>query len=190
MGLNLKAAALATLVAMMPLSAHAVEQPIDLTWAKLVPDVPKKEPPKLKSFLSGATPSPFSPQGPDAVPPPTANDQPWMSQKSLQPGRGASPVVEELNGKRVRLGGYVVPLEFDSTTVKEFLLVPFVGACIHVPPPPPNQIVYVKSEKGIDVSGSFDPVWVTGTLKTAAASTGLADTGYTLEADTVAARKD
>jgi uncharacterized protein len=74
--------------------------------------------------------------------------------------------------------------------VKEFLLVPFVGACIHVPPPPPNQIVYVKAEKGFEVSGSFDPVYVTGTLKVASQYTGLAETGYTLDAEKVETRKE
>ena len=44
-----------------------------------------------------------------------------------------------------------MPLDFESTTVKEFLLVPFVGACIHVPPPPANQIIYVKSDKGFEI---------------------------------------
>ena len=66
-------------------------------------------------------------------------------------------MVKELDGKRVRIGGYVVPLDFEATNVKEFLLVPFVGACIHVPPPPPNQIIYVKSAKGFDVAGLVRP---------------------------------
>jgi len=103
-----------------------------------------------------------------------------------QPGSGAPPaVVAELDGKRVEIGGYVVPLDFEATTVKEFLLVPFVGACIHVPPPPANQIIYVKATNGIDVDGSFEPVTVTGTIKTSPAFTGLADTGYTMEAESV-----
>jgi hypothetical protein len=96
--------------------------------------------------------------------------------------------VESLDGKRVHIGGYVVPLDFDATTIKEFLLVPFVGACIHVPPPPANQIVYVKSEKGFQVQGMFDPVYVTGTLKVSMTSTGLADAGYSLEADEIELR--
>jgi uncharacterized protein len=85
----------------------------------------------------------------------------------------------------VHIGGYVVPLDFDATRVKEFLLVPYVGACIHVPPPPANQIIYVKAEQGFDVRGSFDPVWVTGALKVIPVLTGLAETGYSLEAERV-----
>jgi hypothetical protein len=114
-----------------------------------------------------------------------------MSIKRRQPGSDQPPrVVGDLNGKRVKLGGYVVPLDFEATTIKEFLLVPFVGACIHVPPPPANQIVYVKSDNGFQITGQFDPVWVTGTLKTETAFTGLADAGYSLDAESVEARPE
>jgi hypothetical protein len=106
----------------------------------------------------------------------------------LKPGEAPAPVVAALDGRRVRIGGYVVSLDFDSTKVKEFLLVPFVGACIHVPPPPANQIVYVKSDQGFEVTGQFDPVWVTGTLKVTTAFTGLAEAGYSLDADAVERR--
>ena len=59
-----------------------------------------------------------------------------------------------------------------------------------MPPPPPNQIIYVKAAKGFDVAGSFDPVYVTGTLKVASQYTGLAETGYSIEADKVESRKE
>jgi hypothetical protein len=105
-----------------------------------------------------------------------------------QPSEAPTPVVKEFDGKRVRIGGYIVPLDFDATRVTEFLLVPFVGACIHVPPPPANQIIYVKAEKGFDVQGTFDAVWVTGTLKVTTAFTGLAEAGYTIDAEKVESR--
>jgi hypothetical protein len=123
-------------------------------------------------------------QSPNAPAAPQAPEGRWMS-GLLKPGDGPAPVVTELDGKRVRIGGYVVSLDFDATRVKEFLLVPFVGACIHVPPPPANQIVYVKSEQGFEVSGMFEPVWVTGTLKVTTQFTGLAEAGYSLEAEKV-----
>jgi uncharacterized protein len=94
-------------------------------------------------------------------------------------------LVHDYNGERVRLAGFVVPLDFSETRVQEFLLVPYIGACIHVPPPPPNQIVYVTSEEGLEVDGMFDAVWVTGTFNTAAISTELADIGYRIEAESV-----
>jgi len=74
---------------------------------------------------------------------------------------------EKLNGKTIRIPGYLLPLEFEDKKVIEFLLVPWVGACIHTPPPPPNQIVHVKLEKGYDIGDDmFAPVWVNGVMKT------------------------
>lgn len=159
----------------------------ELHWAELIP--PASAAPvataKPKTFFAGS--NPVDANAP--APPPMAEGK-FMQIKRRQPGEGSPPaVVADLDGRRVSIGGYVVPLDFDATTVKEFLLVPFVGACIHVPPPPANQIIYVKSPKGFEVSGSFDAVTVTGTLKTTVAFTGLADAGYTLDADAVTTAK-
>jgi hypothetical protein len=174
------------LVSPGPKPVHAKEQPIELKWSQLVPPAPPGPP---KSFLSGRPSGLAAPANPhDGAPGPSAQPEGrWMSGPAKS-GDAPAPVVTALDGKRVRIGGYVVSLDFEATRVKEFLLVPFVGACIHVPPPPANQIVYVKSEKGFDVNGMFEPVWVTGTLKVTTAFTGLAEAGYSLEADTVELR--
>ncbi len=95
--------------------------------------------------------------------------------RDMQPRIGT--VRAELDGKRVRLAGYTTPVGFSETETR-FLLVPELGACIHVPPPPPNQIVYV--EKAAGEPEMFEPVWVTGTLKAAPVATVLADVGYQL----------
>ena len=90
-----------------------------------------------------------------------------------------SPVVSELDGKLVKLPGFVVPLEMSTETIGEFLLVPYYGACIHVPPPLANQTVYVIAEKGNEYRGKlFDTVWVTGTIKVEHLSSELAEAGY------------
>ncbi len=159
----------------------------DLAWAALVPPVTQAPPNlKSKSFLANAQRP--RPDGTLPAPMPEAG---WMSSRMQQPDSSAPPaVVQELDGQRVRIGGYVVALDFDATKIKEFLLVPFVGACIHVPPPPPNQLIYVKAAEGFEVNGQFDPVYVTGTLKTARQFTGLAATGYTMEAEKVELRKE
>ncbi|MGF1704463.1 DUF3299 domain-containing protein [Enterovibrio baiacu] len=87
----------------------------------------------------------------------------------------------ELNNSQVKIPGFVIPLEGDADKVTEFLLVPFFGACIHVPPPPPNQIVYVKFEEGAPVHELWDVVYVIGTLKTHTVSHELAQAGYLIE---------
>ena len=94
----------------------------------------------------------------------------------------SAPVVRELDGQKIRLPGFVVPLDFEDTEISEFLLVPYFGACIHVPPPPSNQIVYVKTVAGYPLQELFDPVWVTGELRAEAHLNEVGDAGYTLQA--------
>ncbi len=104
-------------------------------------------------------------------------------------------VVKELDGRQVRLAGYLLPLEITEGKVTQFLLVPYVGACIHVPPPPPNQIVHVKlrQEDGWKSGGLFDPVWVTGRIKAKSMVKDLflidgsanIDIGYTMQAERI-----
>lgn len=79
-------------------------------------------------------------------------------------------VNESLNGKQIRMPGYLLPLEFSEKGVTDFLLVPYVGACIHVPPPPANQIVFVRLAKKIVVNDLYTAVWITGEMKTKASS--------------------
>lgn len=94
---------------------------------------------------------------------------------------GTFNVVDDLNGLEIRLPGYVVPLDFNSDNeYDEFLLVPYFGACLHTPPPPPNQIVYVKSDPAIKVESIYDPVWVEGTMKTGRFDTDTANSAYEL----------
>ncbi|GAB3027216.1 DUF3299 domain-containing protein [Bowmanella dokdonensis] len=92
-----------------------------------------------------------------------------------------APVVQALDGQEVRIPGFVVPLEGDEDTLTEFLLVPYFGACIHVPPPPPNQIVHVKFADGAPVDNLFDAVWITGKLSTQGWTGDIATVGYTMQ---------
>ena len=103
--------------------------------------------------------------------------------------RRNSAVVGDLNGKLIRMPGYALPLEFNDTVVTEFLLVPYVGACIHVPPPPANQTVYVQLNQSYRAKNLYEPVWVTGRLKIEATNKSLTyvdgsapvASGYSLE---------
>ena len=75
-----------------------------------------------------------------------------------------------LNGKTVRMAGYLLPLEYSEQGETEFLLVPYVGACIHVPPPPANQIVFVRLAEKFKANDLYTAVWVTGAMKTKSSS--------------------
>ena len=86
-----------------------------------------------------------------------------------------------LNNKKIKIAGYIAPIAFDGDNVTEFLLVPYRGACIHVPPPPANQIIYVKSASGLKAEEIWYPVWITGVLHANSVSTIVADVGYTIK---------
>lgn len=95
---------------------------------------------------------------------------------------GTFNTVEELDGALVRIPGFVLPFEYASSgKISEFLLVPYFGACIHVPPPPPNQMVYVKAEKPVDVGKVWDPIYAVGVLRTTSHINDVGSAAYTLE---------
>jgi uncharacterized protein len=103
--------------------------------------------------------------------------------EALRKAWESAPVVESLNNKMVRLAGFLVTLEGDGKAVSEFLLVPFFGACIHVPPPPSNQIVLVRTRaKPFKASQMFQTVMVTGRLRTEPTRSDLASASYVIEA--------
>lgn len=94
---------------------------------------------------------------------------------------GTFNVVEDLDGMTVRLPGYIVPLDFSANAEhREFLLVPYFGACLHSPPPPPNQIVFVTANPPANVPDIYDPVWLEGTLTTGQFDSELGNSAYEL----------
>lgn len=98
-----------------------------------------------------------------------------MAQQNLD-----APVVTKLDGKKIKLPGFIVPLEGDGTLTTEFLFVPYFGACIHVPPPPPNQIVYVKFSAGVPISSLDDAYWIYGQFSVSSWQGDIASVGYTM----------
>ncbi len=97
-----------------------------------------------------------------------------------------APVREDLDGASVKLPGFVVPVEGDAEETTGFLLVPYYGACVHVPPPPANQTVYVIAEAGKGTApGLFDVVWVSGTMSVKRIENDIAEAGYTLYASQI-----
>lgn len=95
---------------------------------------------------------------------------------------GTFNTVKALNGTKIRIPGYTVPFDFSADAqIKEFLLVPYFGACIHSPPPPPNQTVFVMAEKPIKMKDLAQAVWIEGTIYTQTQESDLADAAYTIK---------
>lgn len=116
-------------------------------------------------------------------PPPAVHD--YLGEGSMAALQtGSYTPNKELDGVRVKLPGFVVPLERGKDgLIDEFFLVPYFGACIHVPPPPPNQIVYVKMRSGAGLSSIEDAQWVTGILRVAVKTSALGAATYTLQGE-------
>jgi len=95
---------------------------------------------------------------------------------------GTFNTVKELNGKKIRIPGYTVPFEYGADAqIKEFLLVPYFGACIHSPPPPPNQTIFIMADKAIKMNDLAQAVWIEGTIYTQTQESDLADAAYTIK---------
>jgi len=93
-----------------------------------------------------------------------------------------APTNRALEGALVRLSGYLVPLETDKGRLSEFLLVPFFGACIHVPPPAANQMVHVRLAEPAPDMHTMDVVWVSGRLETGRTDSAMGTAGYRMVA--------
>jgi hypothetical protein len=146
-------------------AAQKPRQVLDLDWKELLPEGERAH---------------YS-----AVAPPPVHDY---------RGEGSPPAVQAqdfsvnkaLDGATVRLPGFIVPLEaLKNGEGGEFLLVPYFGSCIHVPPPPPNQIVYVHVGKRAAIDSIYDAYWITGKLHLQTKTTRLAATAYELTADKI-----
>jgi len=159
------------LAALLALAAPFAAADIrELQWSDLIPaNAPPPPPPVAIHDMS---------QLADAL---AAEAGPAAAQQSP-----AEPVVDELDGVQVKLPGYIVPLDTgDDGRVTEFLLVPYFGACIHVPPPPSNQIVHATSKTGVKVDELYQPFWIEGPMKIEHTSSELAEAGYRMDAQKI-----
>lgn len=91
-------------------------------------------------------------------------------------------IISEVNNVPIRLPAFIVPLEFDDEqNVTQFFMVPFFGACIHLPPPPPNQTIFVNYPKGLKLESISDPYWFSGILKISTVANDIATAAYVME---------
>ncbi|MEC5398746.1 DUF3299 domain-containing protein [Uliginosibacterium sp. H1] len=98
----------------------------------------------------------------------------------------SAPVEPKLNGQSVRIAGFVVPLDSGKDGLKEFLLVPYFGACIHTPPPPSNQIIHVVFDKPLKNVQMMATLWVSGRMETVSTDSPFGKAGYRLTAQQTA----
>jgi hypothetical protein len=88
-----------------------------------------------------------------------------------------------LDGAYIKMPGFIIPIDQSTAGVTKFVLVPYVGACLHTPPPPPNQLVFVNPIIPWPSNNLWDAVWVTGQMRHELQTTDVAETGYVMEAE-------
>ncbi|MEM8615375.1 MAG: DUF3299 domain-containing protein [Pseudomonadota bacterium] len=99
---------------------------------------------------------------------------------------GTFNTVKALNETKVRIPGYTVPFEYGANVeISEFLLVPYYGACLHAPPPPPNQTLYIKTDTPVKLRDLDQAVWIEGVIYTETQESELADAAYTIRVDNI-----
>ena len=105
----------------------------------------------------------------------------FIGNSPIENQSGTFNVVEDLDGVVARMPGYILPLDFaEHGQAREFLLLPFHGACVHYPPPPPNQIVYLRSIEPVRFASLWEPVWVEGRIHIERVDTDLAASAYSM----------
>ena len=160
---------------LIPLLAHA--QLAETDWLELMPEEDQQA---LEAMPE------ISHDGSESDGTFTAKGGLKQQDKDLPAVMYSAHTVDSMNGKRIRIGGYPVPLESDAQGRSTlFFLVPYPGACIHVPPPPPNQILLVRYPEGIALDDIYAPLWVEGPLQVEKVSNDLADAAYAMNASSV-----
>ncbi|KXU39312.1 hypothetical protein AXE65_09580 [Ventosimonas gracilis] len=164
------------LVFLLLLSAawvHAEELP-ETDWLELMPEEDRQALMHMPEIIHN---------GPELAGTFTSKEGLKQQDKTLPEVMYSSKTVPWMDGKTIRIGGYPVPLETDDKGRSiEFFLVPYPGACIHVPPPPPNQLLLVRYPKGIELDDIYAPLWVSGVLHIEPISNDLAEAVYALDA--------
>lgn len=151
--------AISTLLCLLPVAGLATEWQ-ELDWTELMP-------PEDLALLENM---------------PVADhegDEPVTLPEEIMEGN----IRPELDGTPLRIPGFIVPLQVnDDQKITEFFLVPYFGACIHVPAPPPNQITHVTYAPGYNPDALYHPFWIQGVLHTDKVSNDVADASYVMDA--------
>ena len=152
------------LVLLLVTSAAASDSPREILWDQLVPE--------------GWNPYAAFDELSDEEYAALSDEEYYALHEKAEQMLDNAPVVEELDGQTVRIPGYVLPLEYKGTRIREFLLLPYLGACLHTPPPPANQVIRCSLEQAHELQEMWRPVWISGSLKTGHDTSELGEEGY------------
>ncbi len=171
-------AALLVLTSTLNLASAAVYEEID--WVALMPEDDLSALLNRPEFLNDIADGSAADSIDDFASKQLEDEQAQRYQQALVSTR----VIEAFDGKAIRIPGFIVPLEQnEEQKATAFFVVPYFGACLHMPPPPPNQILYVEYKEGIAVENLYDPYWFEGTVKIDNHESALGTSAYSLVLD-------
>jgi hypothetical protein len=173
----------------LPFITFASGSYTDILWEELIPETERKFMMEMMELTRNPHGIPLDPNENLSVQLDRVTD--LIQDPDYQGLMNSINVRSELDQKDIRLPGFIVPLEVNSeNAVTEFFLVPYYGACIHVPPPPPNQIVFVNYVRGLPLQDITTPFYVSGRLSTELYEDDIAVTAYTMVAETISVYTD
>ena len=153
----------------------------EIQWIELMPkedlDALMNPPKAITSIEDGSEEDSISNEMYDALL--KATDDKYQSALS------STKVVQEMDKKKISIPGFVVPLEIEENLTTEFFIVPYFGACIHFPPPPPNQTIHATFKKGFDINDIYDAYFFNGTISIGTTKNDLATSTYQLAIDEI-----
>lgn len=152
------------------MAASAPDNPIEITWDQLLPEDYSPEAVFSKFQTEIANLNDSDPRAEEIY-------------KSILEEINNAPANTKLDGKWVKLPGFIAPLTYDEEVIPEFLLVPYFGACIHTPPPPTNQIVltHTKKDEALPLEDAYFPIWVIGQITLDTHATDLGTASYSIK---------
>ncbi|MCP4184628.1 MAG: DUF3299 domain-containing protein [Hyphomicrobiales bacterium] len=155
---------------------QVIAKPVELDWDALIPDEGKGAVvaiPKNGTIVGALKKEDYSDLTKEEF-----EDTVLYYEEQREDQSKSISIRTDLHGKSIRIAGYVTPVEIDGDNVTGFLLVPYIGACVHVPAPPGNQMVYISGAKKLKLDDIYDPIWVTGKLQARPLTTLYAQVGY------------
>jgi len=171
-----------TMLGALSLQTHGATEYPRIQWTDLIPhadlEALKNPPPELANIADGSEQ--------DQLPSQRKSDTPGAKNNEYNRALASTRVKTEFHNRHVKIPGFIVPLEFgDDQTIITFFLVPYFGACIHMPPPPPNQIIYASYPQGIKLEHLYEPFLVQGKLTTEIQGTELGTAAYSIEVNKI-----
>ncbi|WP_238152190.1 DUF3299 domain-containing protein [Microbulbifer sp. A4B17] len=154
----------------------------EVSWEELIPkddlDALLNPPEYIDSIVEGSAA--------DSMPTTSVTSGTTEDDSRYQAALTSTRIKPEFDNQRIRVSGFIVPIEFnDELTISRFLFVPYFGACIHLPPPPPNQVIHGSFSAGIKVDALYEPFTIEGNLRTLKKESEFGTAAYSMEVDSI-----